>query len=814
MHLKVVLRTLRRERLYAVLNIAGFALGIASCLIVGLYLWDEFTYDRHHVNHERIYRVAQRVTLPNGDESRLAMTSSALGPMLVEDFPGVVEQHVRFNQFRPGQRTLLRTGAEVDYWSDTYVADDNVFDVFTHEIVYGDPRTALTEPATIAISRSVARRYFGTEDPVGQTLENAVGTPFTVTLVFEDLPSNTHLRYDALFAFKGVFAVPDDVNVRRQMLNGLNTYTYVVLPEGYDPSAWSALNAQFEARHMADQRARNVRWESRLQPLADIHLHSDFELDRPTGNALYLYAFAAVGLSLLLITCINYINLATARAAKRARTIGLRKILGADRAALIVQLLGEAVLFALLATVVGVVAVEIVITMPPVTTLFGKPLELDLLGEPLLAAGIAGFGVLVGLVAGLYPALYLSSFVPVAAFSTRYRGAGGLRLREALVFVQFMISVGVIASTLVMTAQMRYIAGQALGFTAENRIIVPLRGADLIERHQAIATELERHAGVLGVTTSETIMGRGVFRETTNQVEANDGSTREFSYQDMGQVGADFVSVMGMQVLEGRDFSATLGTEGERPVIVNEMFVREMGWDEPIGKQIGRPGGRISGRVIGVVEDFHFQSLHDGIVPFVIFRGDGDYGDQNPAQRALAERLMIVNVAQEGLRDTLRYIEDRFKVLDPGHPSELSFLDDELDRLYTSESRLMTMIGIFAAICIFVACLGLFGLSAFTTEQRTKEIGIRKVCGASVAEIILLLSRRTVLLIGAAGLVACIVAWNVMGEWLSGFAYRADISPAYFVLAVAAAAGAALATIALQSWRAARAKPVDALRYE
>jgi putative ABC transport system permease protein len=335
----------------------------------------------------------------------------------------------------------------------------------------------------------------------------------------------------------------------------------------------------------------------------------------------------------------------------------------------------------------------------------------------------------------------------------------------------------------------------------------------LIEQHLAITTELEKRAGVVGVTTSQTIMGRGVVRESRNQVETEDGGMRPFQYEDLGRVGASFVSVLGLRMVEGRDFSATLGTEGERPAIVNETFVREAGWDEPIGKKVGADP-RFSGRVIGVVEDFHFQSLHERIAPFVIFRGDGDYSDLGPAQRATAERLMIVSVAQEGLRDTLQYIRQTVEALDAGRPFEFSFLDDELDRLYTSEERLMTMIGIFAGICIFVACLGLFGLSAFTTEQRTKEIGIRKVCGASVAEIIVLLSRRTVLLIAAAGIAACIVAWSVMAEWLSGFAYRADVNPAYFVLAVVAAAGAALATIALQSWRAARARPVDALRYE
>ncbi|HJR68940.1 MAG TPA: ABC transporter permease, partial [Gammaproteobacteria bacterium] len=385
MYFKVALRNLRREKLYAVLNIAGFALGIASCLILGLYLWDELTYDRHHVNHERIYRVAQRVTAPSGKEryeSSLALTSSALGPMLGDDFPDVIEQYVRFYKVVPNQRALLRKDDESEYWSDTYLADDNVFDVFTHQIVYGDPRTALTEPSTIAISRTVSERYFGAENPIGRTLLNAVDAPFTVTLVFEDLPENTHLRYDALFAFKGIFAVSDDVNARRRMLNSLNTFTYVVLPENYDASAYGALSRQFFERHMADARRANVTWESWLQPLAGTHLRSDLELDRPTGNALYLYAFAAVGLSLLLITCINYVNLATARAAKRARTIGLRKILGADRAALMVQLLGESVLFALLAAVLGAIAVKVAVSLPAVTAVFGKPLDFDLLGNP------------------------------------------------------------------------------------------------------------------------------------------------------------------------------------------------------------------------------------------------------------------------------------------------------------------------------------------------------------------------------------------------------------------------------------------------
>jgi putative ABC transport system permease protein len=816
-YVKVALRNLRREKLYAALNIAGLALGIACCLILGLYLWGELTYDRSNINHERIYRIAQRFTLPGGGELNLALSSRVLGPMLAEEYPNVFQKYVRFTRFRgPLSRTLLRSDDRAYYWDETYTVDDDVFDVFTHKIIYGDPHTALTEPGSIAISRTLAERYFKNENPIGRTLYNAIAAPFKVTLVFEDLPRNSHLKYDALFSYKGIFQLPDDVNARRQMLSATDTYTYVLLPKGYDARNYAAVSQEFFEKDVAAiAKEANTKWESWLQPLVDIHLQSDLQGDRPTGNRLYLYAFAAVGLFILAVACINYVNLATARAARRARAIGLRKILGVDRGSLIAQLLGESVLFAMLATIIGVMAVEVLVTLPPITALFGEPLQIDVFGEPMLAVSIVGFGLLVGLAAGLYPSLYLSSFMPLSALAGRYQpGGAGLRLRESLVFLQFAISVGVIAATLLMTAQMRYIAHKALGFDAENRIVVPLRGVDLIEQQRSIATQLEHSPGVLGVTTSETIMGKDAPRSTRTQVETNEGGTREFEYDDIGDVGPDFLSVMGMQIVAGRDFSESMGTDVGQAIIVNETFVRGMGWDTAIGKHIGKPGSPRSGEVIGVVKDFHFRSLHDRISPLIIFRGDGDYSQVNPAARAFAERLMIIKVAQEGLRDTLRYIERQFVAFDPNRPFELSFLDANLDRLYASEERLMAMIGTFASICIFVACLGLFGLSAFTTEQRRKEIGIRKILGASVAGIILLLSRRVLLLISAGGVLGCAIAWGIMAKWLSGFAYRAAINPAYFVLAVFGAATVALATIALQSWRTARADPAGALQYE
>jgi putative ABC transport system permease protein len=815
-YLKVALRTLRRERLYATLNVGGLALGLACCLLLGLYLRGELTYDRHYANHERIYRLAQRFTAGNGTEYTDALTSAVHGPMLAEEFPDVILQYVRLTRFRGLlSKTLIRSDDRAYYWDNTYTADANVFEVFSHKILYGDPRTALTEPATMAISRKMSERYFGNENPVGKTLYNGIGVPFKVTLVFENQPENTHIKYDALFAYQGIFAVPDDVNARRALLNSLTTYTYVLVPEGYDPRNYAALSRRFFDEHLADKaRADNLQWESWLQPLADIHLHSAVDGDQPTGNLLYLYAFASVGLFILAVACINYVNLATARAAARARSIGLRKIIGASRASLIGQLVAESVLFALLATILGVMAVEILVTLPPVTALFGKQLELDLLGDPRLAATIAALGLAVGVAAGLYPGVYLSSFMPLAAFVGRYQVGGGLRLRETLVLVQFALSVGVIAATLLMTAQMRYVAGKALGFDAENRIVVPLRGAMLIEQQQVIAAELKKHPGVLGVTTAETIMGRDPLRRTTNPVETDDGGTRQFEYDDFGDVGVDFLSVMGLKLATGRDFSDDVGSDVGGAAIVNETFARSMGWTSPLGRRIGSSQGGRSALVVGVVEDFHFRSLHERIRPYAIFRGDGDVGKLSPRDRPFAERLMIIDIARDGMRDTLQFIHERFDEFDPTRPFEFTFLDEDLARLYVSENRLLTMIAVFAGVCIFVACLGLFGLAAFTTEQRTKEIGIRKILGASAAEIVLLLSRRVLLLIAAGGVSACVIAWAVIARWLSTFAYRAAINPGYFGVAVLAAAAVALATIALQSWRTARANPVEALRYE
>jgi putative ABC transport system permease protein len=805
-YLRIALRLLAREKLYAALNVSGLALGLACCLVLGLYLRGELTYDRHHVNHERIYRIATHLKFGDGRNSDIAISSSAIGPMLLAEHPEYFKSFVRFREVSRPTAVLLRHEDEKAYWDDVYLADDNVFEMFTHQVVYGDPATALKEPDSIAISRRMSQRYFGDVNPVGRTLTRADGESMAVKLVFENLPENTHLRYDALVAYKGARVdLPKDHMERLQRLMNFNNFefTYVVLADGADPREYPRVSEAFYEKYMKFfMSTANLEWRSWLQPLAAIHLKSDLEYDLPTGNRMYLYAFGAVAVLILGLACINYVNLATARAVQRTRAIGLRKILGAGRGSLMAQFLGESVLFTLLATIFAVVLVEVLLSLPAVSSLFGKTLTLDLFGRPLLALGVVVFGIVVGLLAGLYPAIYLSSFLPLTALVGRYR-SGGMRLREALVFVQFAISIGVIACTLLMGQQMHYIANKGLGFDKQNRVLITLRDRHLVEREAMIATELEKNPGVLGVATSNTIMGRDM-PHVTGKAENNEGAMIDLAF-NMLPVGDDFTTVMGIEIVKGRDFSRRLLTDVGAAYIVNETFVRAMGWTEPIGKRVGIGGpGMYPGPVIGVVRDFNFKSLRTSIEPMVMFR--------NPP--VAGERLLVVNVAPQGIRDTMLAIRKLFAEVDPVHPFEYTFLDEELGRLYASEDRLMRLTGIFAGVCILVASLGLFGLAASATQQRTKEIGVRKVLGASTLSIILLLARRVLILIAAGALVASILAWLAMQEWLAGFAYRAALNPAYLLLAALGAGAVALLTIALQSWRTARGDPVEALRYE
>ena len=805
-YLKITLRKLYREKLYAAINIAGLSLGIACCIILSLYLRSELTYDQYNVNYKKIYRVVNEFNL-NGKVDTFAITSPVLGLMLKEEYPNIVKDYVRLRSV--GQKILYHYKDKAFYMDNVYFADDNIFKVFTFKILAGDPDTALKGPFSAAVSESFARTFFGNDNPIDKVISGDNGVPYTIKLVYADMPENSHIRINVMGSYNNPqLKIPDNMTARRQQLNGVNNFTFLVMDENYNIDKFKKLSQDFFDKYMAaTAKPLKMSWRAWLQPLKDMHLYSDVGYDKPTGNLYALYGFAAVAVFILLIACINYMNLATARFARRSREVGMRKILGAGRGQLVAQFMAEAFGFTLISLVLGVLLVEVALTLTPIDSLLGKHLVLNLTQEPQLLGWLLALGLGIGLVSGLYPAFYLSSVMPLSALlSDQKAGRASIRLRELLVLVQFTISVGVIASTLLMWTQMRYVSDKDLGFKKENRVLIDVHGVDQIKKIPTLKTELLKNGNIIGVTASGGVLGEDM-PINGFQVESATGEMETTTVTHMN-VADDFLEVMGMKLLQGRDFRKRLLTDVGTSFIVNETMVKRMGWKNPIGKKIN------DGRVIGVIQDFHYASLHTEIAPYALHPFNDNFDNVPANLRIYILRHMIINIAGKDIRKTLSFLRDKFTQFDPKHPFEFKFLDDSLNELYQSEEKLMELTGIFSGICIFIACLGLFGLAAFTTEQRTKEIGIRKVLGATTAQIILLLSRNILLLVIVGAVIASLLSWYVMQQWLDGFAYRAAINPVIFLLAAIAAGAVAYVTLAMQTFKTAQANPVRALRYE
>ncbi|MEJ0099988.1 MAG: FtsX-like permease family protein [Pseudomonadota bacterium] len=818
-HLAVLFRNMGRERLYAAINIAGLALGLASSLILGLFLRSELSYDRHLETGDKVYRVINELTT-GGRNNKIAATSEALGPMLAAEYPDQIKAYVRLRaNSTEGGLVMRRTDQpEISYaWDGSYFADANVFDVFPHRIIAGDPHTALVDSASIAISARVAKKYFGSENPIGRTIMTDSGNANRVTLVFADLPANSHLKYDLLFSYNQPFLrLTDNASVRRAQLASIPNfvYTYLVMQPAFRAADWPRLSGAFMDKYMKDLLAPySAEWHSWLQPLRDMHLQEDVGYDRPHGNRAYLLGCMAVALIILAIACINYMNLATARATRRARAVGLRKILGASRLSLALQFLAEAVLFALLALVLALVIVEVVLRFTPINTLMEGKVALDLVHEPQLVLWLAAAALGMGILAGAYPAFYLSSWAPLTALSgQQVSRKGHLHIREVLVLLQFTISAAAIAATLLMMAQMHYVQTRPLGFERDNRLVVALRGASTVDKIPEIRNELLGDSRIRGVAIAQQ-MPAGVDDRTPSTIAQaeNDSGVMERQMVSLLPIGEGYEAVMGLKMAQGRDLSARLITDTGTNLLVNEALVKKMGWTDPLGKRLTL--GAQSGRVIGVVRDFNFKSLHHLIEPAVLMRFNNDMSQVQEMNRPFQQRQLILDITGREVDKVLAHVGQVMARADPRHPFEYRFLDEALDAQYKSELGLTQLIGIFAGISIFVACMGLFGLAAFTTEQRTHEIGTRKVLGATTWQIVTMLARRILMLVVIASAIAAAAAYFAIDEWLAGFAYRSPVNPLIFLLAAMVAATVAFTTVALQSWKTASADPVDSLRY-
>ena len=795
-YLSVAIRNLRRHPAYSLINISGLAIGMATCILILLYIQDELGYDRYHPHADRVYRIVDDIE-SGGQTVQTAGTPSAWGPVLMRDFPEI-ELLVRMRG--TGSAWLVDLGNTIYYERKVIWAEPDLFEMFSIPLVSGDPGTALFEPYSMVISEDLAFKYFGAEDPVGKVVNLDNRWDFTVTGVMKNIPTNSHMRPDMFVSYT-------TMNVVRSRHLGnwerhRNLYTYIRLREHVSPDEFEAKLPAFLERHAGDQyREAGISLRPSLQPLVDIHLYSNRESEHePNGDIRYVALFMAIAFLILIIACINFINLATARSEMRAREVGVRKVLGANRIELIRQFLGESVLMAGLAAIVAVLLVHL--ALPVVNVIAGKQLALPLTDWLVLAVLILGTAT-IGLAAGSYPAAYLSGFLPVEVMKgSPESGKKGLGMRQVLVVVQFSMSIFLLVSTAVIYDQLEYIQTKRLGFDKEHVMVIPITGPPQIPNTLVLKQRLSGMPGVVGIATTTALPGMRVLPI----LEVWPEGMRSEDHLMMATLHVDehFLDVMNIDVVAGRNFSPDWGTDTTGGVLLNETAVRYLGWGAPaeaIGKQFERLSseGVVPGRVIGVVRDFHLRTIHEEIEPAAIMT-------------STYHTFVLIRIEPDGIPETIGRIEEVWRDVDPRFPLDYTFLAEDFDALYRTDRQLGEIFAVFAFLAIFVACPGLLGLASFSIQQRTREIGIRKVVGSSVTGIVVLLSKDFMKYVLIANLIAWPLAWFVMSNWLQNYAYAAEIRFEWFLAGGIVALVIAWLTIGAHAVAASRRNPVNALR--
>jgi putative ABC transport system permease protein len=795
-YLTVAVRNISRHKTFSLINIMGLAVGMACCILIAVYILTELGYDRYHENADRICRLEAVLTL--GTQPNL-VASTNMPPSLAmrEDYPEVVDS-CRFLPFR--RSTLVAFEDKQYYEEKIYYGEETVFDIFTYPMILGDPKTALTLANSIVLTEDIANKYFGGEDPMGKVLKLNNTRECTVTGVIENVPPNSHFKFTMLISFQTLRE--ERTQFVEAWAGPFGSYGYVLLDEGAD---YRQINEKLPAmvdKYMGESlKNAGVDVEYFLTPITEIHLHSDKRHEAGVNSDIkYVYIFAVVAAFILLMACVNFMNLATARSSTRAREIGMRKVLGASRGQVVRQFFGESMLYSFVSLVIAMILVHL--TLPVFSSLANRDLTIDYSAMPWLIPALIGLALLVGLLAGSYPALVLSRFQPIrvlraGAATTTSKSA----FRKVLVVAQFAISITLLIGTSVVIGQLNFMRDKDLGFDKENVVTIPLNDRSLVQSVNSIMEEVGSYERVLSVATSSHHLGG----HTSGASLVPEGSTEsQAQMMNIMNIDENYLSMMKMELASGRNFSKSFATDSAGSVIVNEAAVREIGWDDPLGKTI-RFSGDDSGdkwTVVGVVKDFHYVSPHMVVEPLLI---------TNDTARL---RSIFVRISPEDTPGTLAWLENKWKEFDPDRPFEYSFLDETYNEQYRTEEKLQSIFVNFTLFAIFVACLGLFGLASFSAEQRTKEIGIRKVLGSSVGSIVLLLSRQFAKWVLIANLIAWPLAWYLANKWLEDFAYRVSVGPSVFLLAGLLALIIALVTVSFQAFKAASADPVESLRYE
>ncbi len=814
-YFKVAFRNLFKRKVYTLINIFGLATGMAVVLLIVLFIKDELSYDNFHKNGDQVYRVALERKYP-GRSTSYSVIPQTIGEAIKKEYPEVLESTRIFN-FTGAGDFFVKVGPKVFQEKHVLMADSNFFRVFTAEFIEGDPVTALEKPNTVVVNESTAKRYFGSAtNAMGKTLETDGdnNNKFMISAVCKDWSDNTHFLFDILIS-SSTFQ-----NTRQPNYINFSANTYLLLNKNASPKALEAKFPQIIQKYVAGDIEKRLAqtftqftsagngYHYYLQPLRMIHLISDLEAElRPNGSIKAVYIFGIVAMFILFLASINFINLSTARSLERAKEVGIRKTFGSERRSLINQFLLESVLLSFISMIVGLIF--IILLLPLFNQVADKNLSLLYFLQPLRILIILGFALLVGLVAGIYPALVLSSFKPIVVLKGKFKSSGyGMALRNGLVIFQFSISVILIICTIIVNRQMNYMLGDRLGFKKDHIIVV--ERADLLDKQtKAFKTEVAKISGVETVSSASSLPGTQNFFGTTFQpVGAKEPMTGR------GIIADDqFASTLGIEMKEGRFFSKDFSTDS-LAIIINEKAVKEMGLKDPIGTRLTTPDQVFNSRdgvtkyeytVIGVIKDFHFQSLHQEITPLVI-TNSARFNDQM--------NVTAVRVKADNFKSAVASIEATWKKFVTQRPFYYSFLDKNLAEQYKAEQTTQKIFTIFSVLAIFIGCIGLLGLAAYSTQQRMREISIRKVLGASIPNIMGMLSKDFLKIVAISAVIAFPVAWYAMNKWLQDFAYRINIPWWVFLLAGIIAALIAFATISLQAIKAAISNPVKSLRTE
>lgn len=803
-YFKIAWRNLLKSKLYTLINVGGLTLGLATCIIILLFVRHELSYDRFNENAGNIVRVVFRADIDGGKINE-ANVMPPVAKALTDDYPEVQAA----TRIRGYGRPKVTAGTKTFMEGRFAFVDSNFFQVFTLPLLKGEAADVLLEPNTVVITQEMANIYFPGEDPIGKTLDfKEWGKSYRITGLINKVPDNSHFHFDLFGSMAGL----DEA--RRPSWMQSNFYTYLVLQDGFDYHELEAKLPHTVDKYMGPQlqqamgisieqfRSRGNKIGLFLQPLTDIHLYSDVDFDlEPGGDARYVYIFSAVAIFMLIIACINFINLTTASAANRAREVGIRKVIGSLKTQLMAQFLTESTLLTFVSLLGAATLVSLV--LPSFNQLAEKDLVFNILSEPYLLPGLLTLGVVVGLIAGLYPAFFLANFKPITVLKGHLSaGKKSAGLRSGLVVFQFFISTVMIVGTIVVYQQLSYIQHKKLGYDKDELLVIPETWMLGQQREEVFRKEILNDPRVLNVTTSG--YRPAGYSDSNNSLAYPDGNDSEMMRTLEYKVDENYIPTYGMKMASGRNFSQELSSDSTA-IIVNETAARAFGWGEDaLGHTITRfkdnNGRKVEYHVIGVVADFHFKSLHEPITPLlmVLEKSSG----------------LTIKAKTSDMNDLIASLKARWTEFKPDEPFNYGFVDDFLRETYLAEQKSGQILRLFALLTIFVSSLGLFGLATFTAEQRKKEIGVRKVLGASESQITWLLSREFLKLVMLASFLAVPIAWWAMNRWLQDFAYRIDLQWWFFVVAALATSFIALSTVSYHAVRSALMNPVEAIKTE